>query len=60
MLAALANLALAVVGLVLFFVWIRSLANWDGTKPCSPEDCERCPFPPCEDKPKPKGEQENE
>lgn len=60
MLAALANLALVVVGLALTIFWIHALVNWDGTRPCSPEDCKHCPFPPCEDKPKREGDQENE
>lgn len=36
----------AIVGLT---IWIVSLASWDGEKHCKPEDCDTCPFPPCED-----------
>lgn len=41
--------AALIIGVVIY--WIYCLVHWDGTKPCKPEDCDSCPFPPCEDRP---------
>ncbi len=47
---AIANIALIVILIAIWVIWIVSLVRWDGKKTCSPgEDCESCPFPPCED-----------
>ncbi len=48
-----AILKLLFIVFILFAVgyWIYALCEWDGTKPCKPEDCDSCPFPPCEDRP---------
>lgn len=41
-------------------LWLHALANWDGEKRCKPEDCDTCPFPPCEDGPINKNERKDQ
>ena len=51
MIVAILKLLVIVFGLFGFGFWIHALCEWDGTKPCIPEDCDSCPFPRCEDRP---------
>lgn len=51
MITAILKLLFIALLLFAFGIWIHSLCEWDGTKPCKPEDCDSCPFPPCEDRP---------
>lgn len=41
----------ALLIIALTFIWVRALVRSDGKKPCKPEDCATCPFPPCDPKP---------
>lgn len=51
MIAAALNLLPVVVWIGCVAMWIHALVTWDGVKGCKPEDCDSCPFPPCEDRP---------
>lgn len=41
-----------VIGLTAIGIAVDALVKWDGKKHCKPDDCDTCPFPPCDDKPK--------
>ena len=51
MIAAILKILCGVLIIAAVVFWIHCLCEWDGTRPCQPEDCKNCPFPPCEDKP---------
>lgn len=56
MIVAILKLLFIMFALFAVGFWIYALCEWDGTKPCKPEDCDSCPFPSpphptCEDRP---------
>lgn len=50
MIVAILKLLFIVFALFAVGYWIYALCEWGSTKPCKPEDCDSCPFPPCEDR----------
>lgn len=46
----LSGILLILLGAVCLGCWIHGLLSWDGANPCTPEDCDKCPFPRCEEK----------
>lgn len=59
MITVILNWLLMVVTLAVLICWIAALVQWDGEKHCKPEDCDSCPFPPCEDRPINKNERKD-
>ena len=51
MISAVLKILLIIAVLFAVGFWIHRLCEWNGKKPCLPEDCESCPFPPCKEKP---------
>ena len=49
MVRAIINLVLSASLLAVIVGWIVALIDYDGKKPCSPEDCKTCPFPRCKE-----------
>lgn len=49
MVRAIINLLLSASSLAVIVGWIVALIDYDGKKPCSPEDCKTCPFPRCKE-----------